>query len=74
MLVEEERGLQVLRDQDLEDFTTAFCNGKVKRNKEQKVRKEVRDQGIRDGVKVQIAPPLEHKGSAVVLALPGRGS
>lgn len=59
--VEEERGLTLVKDQDLEEFTDNFCNGRVKRQKDHEVRGVVRDHGIRDGMKVQIAPPIEHK-------------
>lgn len=72
LLVEEERGLTLVKDQDLDDFTNDYCSGKVKREKDHKIRKSVKDLGIRDGLKVQIAPPIESKNKQEMLMLEGR--
>lgn len=59
--VEQQKGLVVVADKDLDNFVDEYCNGKIKRQAEKKFRKSVVDKGIKDGLEVKISPALETK-------------
>ncbi|AHZ84660.1 hypothetical protein Bb109J_c1970 [Bdellovibrio bacteriovorus] len=73
MAVEEERGLQVVKDKDLEDFTNDYCGGRIHKEKAIKENKNVMFQGIRDGLQVQISPPLASRSGDPALPLAIQG-
>lgn len=67
--VEEERGLVVVEDADLDKHVKELCEGKVRKEKKCPLRKRIAAKGFEDGRKVRIHAPIESKVTSDALMI-----